>query len=81
MSKDLVLKSGTAAKGPELTMVRTTKDVQFFGVHGSQISSTMLGIHMHWNGEVVVVTHDSFPGLTKWLFPASIEHITFKDAE
>lgn len=81
MSKDLVLKSGTAAKGPELVSVRTLRDVQFFGLHGSQLSASMAGLHIHWNGDVVVVTHDSFPGQVKWLMPGGIEHLTFKEAE
>ena len=78
---DMKLKAGTAPKGPELISVRTTRDVQFFGVHGSQLSASMQGLHMSWNGDVVVVTHDSFPGQTKWLMPGGIEHLTFRDAE
>lgn len=78
---DMKLKGGTAAKAQELVSVRTLQDVQFFGINGRQLSASMQGLHMSWNGDVVVVTHDSFPGQTKWLLPGGIEHLTFKEAE
>ena len=56
-------------------MVKTTEPVQFFGVSGSQISSNMQGLHLEWNGEVVVVTWDGAPGKEKWIFPATIAFI------
>jgi len=59
-------------------MVKTNEPVQFFGVSGTQISSTMAGLHLEWNGEVVVATSDDHPGKEKWIFPATIAFIGFR---
>lgn len=69
-------------KNPKrLAMVRCTKDMQFFGINGSQISATMSGIHLEWNGEVVVVTSDNSKGEERWIFPASISDMKWVDSE
>jgi hypothetical protein len=80
MSKELELKSGTKQTFPKPKMVRMLNDVQFFGVSGPQVTEGMGGgIHLEWNGSVVVVTCDSNPGESKWLFPAGISFISWKE--
>ena len=75
---ELNLKSPTKQPERAIVMVRTNDDVQFFGVHGRQISATMSGMHLHWNGDVVVVRNDNFPGQERWVFPANISDIHWK---
>lgn len=69
------------ASAKRIKGVRMLNDVQFFGISGSQISSSMSGIKLEWNGDVVVVTCSSYPGQEKWLFPAGIQHIAWEPAE
>mgnify|MGYP003385315752 CR=1 FL=1 len=61
-----------------LRMVKTTEPVQFFGINGTQISSTMQGIKLVWDGDKVVVTSHSNPGEEKWIFPATIAFMGWK---
>ena len=75
---ELKLASGTKATDKVILSVRTVNDVQFFGVNGSQIAASMSGMHLNWNGEVVVVTNDNFPDTERWLFPANISDIQWK---
>ena len=79
MSKELDLKSGTKASTKRLTMVKLLNDAVFFGIHGSQLASGMQGLHMSWNGDVVVVTSDNYPGQEKWVFPGNIASLTWID--
>ncbi len=74
---ELKLKSETKSYGTVVS-VRTIESVQFLGVNGQQLSSSMAGIHLTWNGDVVVVTSDSYPGESRWLFPANISDIRWK---
>lgn len=80
MSKELDLKSGTATKPRRVKMVKMTHDINFFGISGSQISQGMSGINLEWNGSVVIVTSDSYPGESRWLFPSAIAYISWVDA-
>lgn len=76
---ELKLKSGTGGMPPRLTMVKTTKDMQFFGVNGSQLSETMPGLKLRWdiNGGFVRVFHDNWPNEERWIFPANISHLAW----
>ncbi len=78
MSKELELKSGTK-KPVKLSAVRVTQDVTFFNLGGRQISSTMEGISLEWNGDVVVVRSTAFPGQEKWIFPACIAWVSYEE--
>ena len=80
MSK-LTPKSATVPRGPELVSVRTMNDVNFWGISGKQLSVTMVGLHMTWDGTSVRMTHDSKPGEEKLLLASGIEHLTFKVGE
>lgn len=64
-----------AAPKKQIVTVKLLEGIQFFNVAGTQLSANMPGIHLHWNGEVVVVTHDSWPGQEKWVFPGGISYI------
>ncbi len=67
-------------KPQRLIAVRTTDDVMFFGIAGRQVAESMNGIHLAWNGEVVVVTSDSHPGESRWIFPATIAFVSWSAA-
>lgn len=79
MSKELILKSETA-KRPDrkVAMVRLGYDFVAWGINSSQLSEQMQSLHLSWNGDVLVVTHDGFPGLEKWVFPGAIRELTWK---
>ncbi len=62
-----------------LDSVRLLEDARFFGINSAQVARSMAGIHLEWNGDVVVVTHDSYPGQSKWVFPANISTISWVD--
>lgn len=70
---ELKLKSATT-KTRRLEMVRLSAPVQMFGINGSQVSRSMEGLSLEWDGtqNVVVVTSKSFPGEERWLLPAGI---------
>ena len=78
---ELKLKSETKQKPMRPSLVRMHEDVQFFGINGKQLSEGMSGIRLEWNGDVVVVTCDSFPGQSKWLFPSGIQYLGWKTDE
>jgi len=80
VSNDLKLKTELkATPAKKLKMVRLQEDVMFFGLNGKQVTEGQSGVHISWNGSVVVVTSDSFPG-EKWLFPAGIMYLEWVDA-
>lgn len=68
-----------STKTKRIVMVKTTEPVQFFNVGGTQIAASMGGISLTWNGDVVVVTSRDFPGEEKWIFPATIAFIGWKE--
>ena len=73
---ELKLKSETAkTTSRKLLVARLTHDVQFFGISGSQLAAGMQGINLAWNGEVLVVTSDSYPNEERWVFPATIAYM------
>ena len=75
---ELKLKSGTAsASTKRIKLVRMLNDIQFFGISGSQVAEGQAGLHLEWNGEVVVVTSPSFPKEERWLFPSGISFIAW----
>ncbi len=75
---ELNLKSETKSHLGRLSGVRLSFDFIAFGVNAASLSDTMAGLHLSWNGHVVVVTHDAFPGQTKWIFPAGCREVTWK---
>lgn len=81
MSKELELKSGTS-KHAQPHMIRMHDDVQFFGVNGKQLTQGMNGIRLEWcpeiAGGIIVVTCDSSPGESKWLFGGGIQYVSWK---
>ncbi len=77
---ELNLKSGTKKPARRMAMIRTLRDMQFFGVNASQLTPGMAGgLRLEWNGEVVIVTHDSYPGEERWVFPAGISDCKWVD--
>ncbi len=78
MSKELELKSGTSKQERKLSAVRLAYDFIAFGINSSQLSDQMQGLHIRWNGSVVVVTSESFPGQEKWILPGGIKELTWK---
>ncbi len=77
---ELNLKSGTASKTTKrLVGVRLSYDFIAFGVNAASLSESMAGLHLAWDGYRVVVTHDAYPGQSKWVFPAGCKEVTWKD--
>lgn len=66
-----------------LTSIKLYESANFFNIGGTQISSTMNNgrVHLRWNGEVVVVTSDDFPGEEKWIFPGTIAFASWSTKE
>lgn len=76
---ELKLKSETAKQlNRKVSMVRLAYDFIAWGINSSQLSDQMAGLHLSWNGEAIVVTHDAFPGLEKWVFPGGCKEVTWK---
>ncbi len=80
MSKELDLKSELKTKRPALRLasVRLNYDFIAWGINSSQLSEQMSGLKLAWNGEQVVVTHESAPGQEKWVFPGGVKEMTWK---
>ncbi len=79
MSKDLDLKSGTKPVAKKLTSVSLANNFQAFGLNCSTLSATMAGLHLEWNGDVVVVWHEAYAGQEKWIFPGNITVMSWCD--
>ena len=66
-------------KTKKLVGVRTLNDVVFFGLNGTQLSSGMPGIRLEWDGAAVIVTSESFPSEERWILPANIATMTWRE--
>lgn len=78
---ELELKSGTkkAQATQRLVAVRLSYDFIAFGINCATLSDSMKGLHLRWDGYRIIVTHDEFPGQSKWIFPAACKEVTWKD--
>ena len=63
----------------ELRSITLTSDQTVFGKHGKQLSSTMEGISLSYDGKKVVVLSNNFPGKQEWVLPAMIGKMVWVD--